>query len=91
MPLDPDVVYDTVSGGSISVYKFLIKPLIDTSPASEMSSARLTAFHASGVIGAESVTPRGTVSIIREKREAQRRPKVWRVVILSSVMLRSEL
>ena len=73
------------------MYKFLIRPLIVTSPAEEISRARLTAFHVNGVTGAERMTPRGTVSIMREKRDEQRSPNAWRVVMLSSVMFRSEL
>lgn len=90
-PEDPDVVYDIVAGGSISVYRLLINPLSETEPEELTSSARFTAFQANGVTGSESVTVLGTVSIIRENREEQRSPKDTRVVMLSIVMLRSLL
>ena len=90
-PEESDVVYETVAGGSISVYRYLIKPLSETAPEESTSSARFTAVQVNGVIGLERVTVLGTVSIIRENIAEQRSPKDTRLIMLSNVMLKSLL
>lgn len=87
---DEVVVYDTVSGGVVVVYRLRMRPEMDTLPAEEMSSMRSTAFHVMGVTGSESVTVLGTVSIMRWKRVLHVDWKVASSEMLSIVALLSE-